>query len=169
MLVISVISLILSLLIQGGVSNCLGYTFTNLSMFYTIYVLVNLGVILPYFDNKKKYFILLVIFGLIIDIAYTNTFVLNVFIFVVIYFFNKLFYSILPYNLFTVNISSVISIFIYHIISFVILLMVRYDSYSLSMLGIAISHSIIMTVIYASVMYLFIHFIYHKFGLKEVR
>ena len=169
MMIISIVSLILSLLIQGIISNFVGYTFMNLSFFYTVYVLICLGVILPYFDDKKKYFILLVIFGLIIDIAYTNTFILNVFIFIVVYFFNKMFYSILPYNLFTINISSVISIIIYHIISFLMLLMLGYDSYTISMLGISILHSIIMTIIYASGLYLIISFIYKKFELKEVR
>lgn len=169
MMIISIISLILSLLIQGIISNFVGYTFMSLSLFYTVYVLVCLGVILPYFDDKKKYFILLIIFGLIIDIAYTNTFILNVFIFIVVYFFNKIFYAILPYNLFTINISSVASIIIYHIISFLMLLMLGYDNYTISMLGISILHSIIMTVIYASSLYLIINFIYKKFELKEVR
>ncbi len=169
MLVISIIILILSLLIQGVISNYIGYTFTNLSIFYTLYPLVALVVILPYFNNIKKYFILLIIFGLIIDIAYTNTFILNVVIFSVIYIFNKFFHSILPYNLLTINISSIISVVIYHIISFLVLLLVGYDNYTLSMLGIAISHSIIMTIIYTSIIYIIINFIYKKFELKEVR
>lgn len=169
MMVVSVITLIISLLIQGLISNYVGYIFSDLTIFYTFYLLIALGIILPYFQNQKKYFILLVIFGFLIDIVYTNTFVLNVFIFIIVYFFNKLFYVILPYNLITINIGSIISIIIYHILSFIILFVVGYDTYSISMLLTAISHSIIMTILYASCLYLILDYIHKKFELREVR
>lgn len=169
MITVSIVSLILSLLIQGVISNYISYALSNLSIFYTIYTLINLIVILPYFNNNKKYYIILAVFALLTDIAYTNTFGLHLFIFTIVYIFNKFFFSIVPYNLFTTIISSIISITIYHIISFIILFIVKYDSYNIYMLATAITHSIIMTIITSTIMYTVINFIYKKFELKEVR
>ena len=81
MMLASVITLLISTFIQGTVSNYLGYTYNNLSIFSTIYVLIAILILNPYFENKKKYFTLLIIFSLIIDITYTNTLFLNAFLF----------------------------------------------------------------------------------------
>ena len=80
-MIISTICLIFSFLFQGFISNHLKYSLTDPSILSCVYLLVTLIVILPYFENEKKYIKLLVIFGLLMDIVYTNTFILNTLIF----------------------------------------------------------------------------------------
>ncbi len=169
MLITSIISLIISTMIQGTTSNILNYLISNLSILYTSYILINLIIIMPYFENKNKYIIILIIFGLIIDIAYTNTFILNTVIFIALYLLNKIYFKILPYNLFTINISSLLSVIMYHIISFTILSAINYDNYNIIMLLKVISHSILMTIIYTTILYLIINYIYKKFELRNVK
>lgn len=169
MILLSIIIIIISCLIQGTMSNYIGYTYENLSIFTTIYVLISLLIIKPHFENEKKYLILLLIFGLIIDATFTNTFILNTSLFLVSYYFSKLFHFFFPYNLFTMNISILLSVFVYHIISFLFLTVLQYDNYTIWVLLKVLSHSVIMTVIYSSVLYLIIEFIKKKFDLKEVK
>ena len=169
MIILSSIILILSSLLQSTVSNFIGYTYDNLSIFSTIYVLVALMTLIPFFENKKKYFTLLIIFSLIIDIAYTNTFIFNLFLFIICYYMTKLFHTFFPYNFVTISISNLLSIFLYHIITFIFLNLLKYDIYSFKVLLKILSHSILMTIIYSNILYLTITLIIKKFDLKEVK
>lgn len=169
MIIVSIISLMISCFVQGVMSNYLGYTYSDLSFFSTIYVLINLLVLRPYFENEKKYFILVIVLGLIVDIVYTNTLLFNTFLFVLVYYFSKVFHFFFPYNFLTINISNLLGIFIYHIITFFFLSMLRYDSYSIFVLFKVLSHSILMTIIYTSFVYWVIQLIQRKLDLKEVK
>lgn len=169
MMILSVVILLISTFIQGVASNYLGYTYNTLSIFSTIYVLIALLILNPYFENKRKYFTLLIIFGLIIDIAYTNTFILNTCIFIACYYVSKVFHFFLPYNIITINISNLLSIYTYHIISFIFLNLFKYDAYPFSSLLKILNHSILMTIIYSSIIYLIIVLIKNKLELKEVK
>ena len=90
----------------------------SISIFSTIYILITLLLIYPYFENKKKYLLLLVIFGWLVDLVYCNTFLLNISIFYIVYKCSNLFHFFLPENLFTINISNLLGVFIYQLLSF---------------------------------------------------
>lgn len=169
MMIISIIALIISIFLQGLMSRYFGYTYTDLSLFSTIYVLIVLLIIVPYFSNKKKYFALVLFFGFIMDVVYTDVFLLNVSLFVVAYYFSKAFHSFFPYNWLTVSVSNLLCVFMYHIISFLFLEVLGYDSYSFFNLFKILGCSVISTVIYSSLVYVIIEFVYNKFQLKEVK
>lgn len=169
MMILSILVLFFSMFMQGVISTYTGYLYSNLTFFSTLYVLDAILILSPYFENKKKYFILLLIFGLIIDTTYTNTFILNTCLFIFCYFISKLFHSFFPYNWITVGVSNVISVFGYHFISFVYLNLLRYDIYSFRVLFQILSHSVLMTIIYSSLLYIIVNFIFKKFELKLVK
>lgn len=169
MIIVSIISLIFSSLIQGTISNYLGYTYFDLSMFSTIYILINLLVLRPYFENEKKYLVLLLISGIIVDIVYTNAFLFNTCLFVILYYFSKFFHFFFPYNLITINISNLLSIFSYHILTFLFLFVLKYDVFTVKMLFKILTHSIIMTILYTSFNYSIIQCIQRKLDLKAVK
>ena len=150
-------------------SNLLGYTYDNLSSFQTLYVLVALLNLIPYFDNKKKYFLILIFFGLIIDIAYANTFILNTCLFVVCYYISKSFHAFFPYNWLTLSISNTLCVFSYHIISFIFLNILRYDTYGFNFLIKILSHSIFMTVVYSNIIYICLLWIQKKIQVKTIK
>ena len=170
MIVFSIILLIISFLLQGILSNFLAYTSGAISIFSTIYVLITLLLLYPYFENnKKKFLILLVIFGGLTDLVYCNTFLLNISIFYMTYKFSNIFHIFLPYNLFTINFSNLLSIFLYHILTFLLLSLLKYDNYTFLMLTKILASSIIMTIIYTTISYLFIKLIREKKELKEIK
>lgn len=169
MMVASIIILIISTFLQGLMSRYLGYTYGDLSVFSTIYVLIALLILTPHFNNKKKYFILLLTFGFITDVVYADVFLLNTALFVVAYYVSKTFHFFFPYNWLTVSISNIICIFVYHIVSFLFLEVLSYDSYSLFYLLKIIGCSIFSTFLYSTIVYTILEFINNKFQLKEVR
>ena len=169
MIIISIISLIFSFLIQGISSNYLSSGLRNLSLFLTIYPIINLLIVTPHFENNKKILLLVIVTGILVDTVYTNTFVLNACIFVAVFYVAKYFHFFFPYNLLTINVSSLISIMLYHIINFLFLSIIRYDNYSIQTLLSILSHSILMTIIYTSILYLIIEWLVNKLELKEVK
>ncbi len=169
MIIISIISLIFSFLIQGISSNYLSSGLRNLSLFLTIYPIINLLILTPHFENNKKILLLVIVTGILVDTIYTNTFMLNACIFLAVFYVAKYFHFFFPYNLLTINISSLISIMLYHIINFLFLSIIRYDNYSIQILLSILSHSILMTIIYTSILYLIIEWLVNKLELKEVK
>ncbi len=141
----------------------------NPSWFSCIYLLTSLIILLPYFSNSKKYLKLLIIFGLLMDIVYTNTLILNTIIFLAIYFICKTINYFLPHNIFTINLLNIISMIVYHVLTFLILLTIHYDNYSVSSLITIITHSLIMTIIYGSIMYYVILNLMSQFNIKEIK
>ena len=115
------------------------------------------------------FLIILVIFGWLVDVVYTNTFLLNISLFYLIYKFSSVFHFFLPYNLFTINVSNLLGVFIYHILSFILLSLLGFDNYSWMMLAKVLGCNIIMTVVYTTVSYLGIYFVRERLDLKEVK
>ena len=168
-MIISIIYLVISFLLEGIMSNIFPSTLSNISYFTTIYVIIAFGIIYPYFDNDKKYFILIFIFGVLFDILYTSTIFVNTFIFIVIGIVIKILYNILSDNVFMTNIISYIGIIVYHVLSFVILMFTGYGDYSIIILFNIIIHRIFMTIIYTSISYFVMKFIYNKFDIKYIK
>lgn len=168
-MIISVIYLIISFLLEGIMSNIFPSTLSNISYFTTIYTIISLVIIYPYFNNDKKYFILIIVFGILFDMLYTSSIFINTFIFIIIGIVTKILYNIFTENVFMTNIISYIGIVIYHVLSFIILLIVGYNDYNIMLLFNIIIHSIFMTIIYTSISYFIIKFIYNKRGIKYIK
>lgn len=166
---IAIITVVVSFLLDALVSNNISYTLTNPSIFKTIFTIVSLVSIYPYFNNDKKYLIILISVGILFDIVYTGTFLFVTLIFVIIYLVNKFLDFFLPFNLLNINVLSLISIYIYHILSFVILNLVDYNSYNINLLFNIIIHSTIGTIIYTTIIYFILTYIYDKLKIKQIR
>ena len=161
--------MILSFLLDGLISNYISINIVDPSYFRTIYSVVALVIIYNYFDNEGKYLKILLILGILFDIVYTNTFLLNIFLFIIIYLFIKEINIYIPNNLLTINLKSLLSIIIYHSLSFLILLLANYSNYSSKILWTIISRSIIMTAIYTTISYFAIKKIYYKKYSKKIK
>ena len=168
-MIISILYLVISFLLEGIMSNIFPSTLSNISYFTTIYTIISFVNIYPYFDNDKKYYLLILIFGVLFEVLYTSTFFINIFIFIIIGIIIKLLYNLFPENIFMTNIISYICIIIYHILSFIILVIVGYNDYHIMLLFNIIIHSIFMTIIYTSISYFIVKFMYNKFGIKYIK
>jgi len=168
-MIISVIILIISFLFEGLMSSYFSSSFASLNMFSTMYTLIALIVIFPYFYNEKKYYILLIIFGVLMDIIYTNTFMMNVILFIIISIFIRILNYLLPENVLMLNIISVSSVVVYHILSFIILKIINYNVYPISTLFDICINSILMTIIYTSLLYFISKYFFIKLDKKQIR
>lgn len=147
-----IIILISSFLIDGIASHYVDVSYSNISIFTTIYTVIALCLTHRYFQNKRKYYLLCIIFGLLFDIVYTGTFILNMTVFLILgLIINKL-YNVLTTNIINNIIISVIIISIYYILTNVILLISGYLKFNIILLIKIIVSSLLMTIIYSLIL-----------------
>jgi len=168
-MIIAIIYVTLSFILDGLISNYVSINLVNPSYLRTIYTVISLIVIYHYFENEKKYLSILLILGIFFDIVYTNTFCLNIFIFFIIYLIINHLNYLIDNNLFTINIKGIISIIIYHVLTYILLLLVNYNNYNLNILLTIIIRSIIMTIIYTTISYLLLNKIFKKLDNRKIK
>lgn len=161
--------LIFSFILDGVMSNYVSINLVDPSIFRTIYSIIAIVVIYDYFKDDRKYLYIILILGILFDIVYTNTFILNIFIFIIIYFILKKLDYLLPNNILTINIKSLIVVYSYHIITYIILLLIHYNTYNMKILSNILIKSTIMTIIYTTLSYLIIKKIYSKFYDRKIK
>jgi hypothetical protein len=165
-MILTIIILIISFLFEGFISNYLNISFLDNNYFSTLYTLITLIILYTYFNNQKKYLILLIIFACVFDIVYTNTFILNIVLFLLVYYFNRFLDIYLPTNILTINIKTILSIFLYNFITFIIIIFTNYSDYLFSTLINITIKSIPLTIIYTTISYIIITKIYEKYDIK---
>ena len=165
-MIIAVIYVIISFLLDSLMSNILPFNLVDPSWFKTIYSVISLVILYNYFDNQKKYLSILIVIGIFFDIVYTNTFIVNIIVFLIIYFILSQLDYIITTNIFTINLKSITCISLYHILTYIILLLANYNNYSIKLLGIILLRSIIMTIIYTTISYLIMNKIYDNKRIK---
>ena len=168
-MIIAIIYIILSFLLDGLISNYIPVNINNLSYLTTIYSVISLVIIYNYFENEKKYLIIITILAFLFDIVYTNTFPLNIIIFILIYILIKNLNYFIPNNLFTINIKTLLAVTIYYLLSYIILLLVHYNKYPINILYMTLYKNIIMTIIYTTISYIIIKKIYYKYYDKKIK
>ena len=105
-MIVIIVYTIISFLLDGLLSNYMSINIINPSYFRTIYSVISLVIIFNYFDNDTKYLKILLILGILFDIVYTNTFLLNIIIFLIIYIIIKKINIFITNNIFTINLKS---------------------------------------------------------------
>ena len=164
-----VIYVIISFLLDGLTSNYTEILLPVSGYFKTIYTVISLVIILRYFDSPKKYLTILLILGAFFDIAYTDTILVNPFIFAIIYLVISKLEDHVSNNLLTINLKTIIAITIYHVVTYLLLHITNYHHFELYVLGNAILKSLIATVIYTSISYLIFDKYFYKKYSKKIR
>ena len=168
-MIIIVLYLIFYFILDGLVSNYLGFELLNLSYFKTIYIVVALVITYNYFNTPKKYLYIILLTGALFDIVYTNTFMLNIIIFLLIYYILTKLDYLIPNNLLTINLKSLVAIYSYHITTYIILLLTHYNSYTIKILLNILLRSSLMTIIYTTISYLLIKRIYWHYFERKIK
>lgn len=168
-MLISIIFLIISLILEVVMSNFFVSTLTDVSLFSTIYSVVALVILYPHFNNDKKFYLLAILCGVFFDILYTSTFAFNVILFIVVAFTIIMLYNAFPPNVFMTNLISFISIIIYHLFSFIVLNLFSSMSYNFFVFFNIILGSIFMTIIYTTISYYVMTFIFDRNGVRYVK
>ena len=161
---ISLIIVVISILLDGILSNFLPYLYTNLSIFTPLLTLVSIFMIYPFFKKKEiNYFIIIFIIGIIYDLLYTNLLFFNGVLFILIGFISKYInknYEITPIRLILYTIIIVSS---YESLTGIILLIYNVVPVTFYKVFYKIINSLFLNIIYGELIYLIIYLIPKKY------
>jgi len=148
------ITLILSLLLDGILTNYLPFLVNDLSLFTPLFTLVSIFIIYPFYrKNEKKYFIIVIIIGLLYDLFYTNLLFLNAILFFIIGLLTKYLYKNLETSHLKLLIYIPIIIAVYESLTAIVLFTFNIVPITFSKLGYKIVHSLILNIIYGEIIY----------------
>lgn len=159
--------MIISLLLDGLLTNYLPYLVNDLSYFTPLFTLISIFIVYPLYRKKEKeYFISIFILGFVYDLLFTNLLFFNAVLFVFIGFIIK--YIIKNFEL------GYIKIIIY-----VLLIVIFYESLTALFLGVfnivpitidrliyKITHSLLLNIIYSELLFIIIKLLPKRF--KEI-
>lgn len=159
------IVLIISFLFEGFISTLLHPN----SLLFPLFSLMSIIVIYPFFkkDEYSKYLVICAFLGLLYDIVYTNTFLLNMGLFLLFGIITKFIFEVFSSNLISTTLTGLLFIFLYRIITYLILIISGYLQFSFFDLLKGIYSSLIINIIYIIIIYGIIKVIENKFKLRR--
>lgn len=161
--------LVFSFLLEGFVSNYQVFTLVNPSMFSTIYVLVSLVIVAKYFEEVKKILVIAMVVGLVYDLIYTGVFPLHMCLFPFITFCSYKVHDLVSDTVVNSVLMALIFVMFYHVLLYIIFMLVDYIDYSHLLLFKIMGHSILMTGLYAIFNYYVLKYFFKKLDIRIIR
>ena len=141
------IILLISIILDGILTNYLPYLVNDLSLFTPLLTVVSIFILYPLNRKKEtKFFILMFIVGIIYDQLYTNLLFLNGLLFVLIAFISKIIYKNFETSYFKLIIYTILIIVIYESLYAGILFIYRVVPITIYKLFYKISHTLILNI-----------------------
>lgn len=158
------IILLISIILDGILTNYLPYLVNDLSLFTPLLTVVSIFILYPLNRKKEtKFFILMFIVGIIYDLLYTNLLFLNGLLFVLIAFISKIIYKNFETSYFKLIIYTILIIVIYESLYAGILFIYRVVPITIYKLFYKISHTLILNIIYTELLYFIIKHLPKKY------
>ena len=156
--------LIVSFLLDGIMSKFLPAN----SVFYSLFSLVSLIVVYPYFcGDKVSYYKYSFVFGFLYDLIYTDTMIFYAFMFLFMAFIITKLSLILNNNYFNTIIITLISIIAFRSVTYLLIAMTGNVNFNISIWFRGIYSSIITNVIYVILLLFITNFISKKLNIKR--
>lgn len=151
---LGIIIILISLLLDGLLTNYLPYLVNDLSLFTPLFTLISISLLYPYYRKKEKeFFIMLFITGIIYDLFYTNLLFVNGILFLLIGYLSKFIYRRYELGYFKLIIYIVLIVVIYESSLVLIIMIFNLVPVTLIKLLYKISHSLILNIIYGELLY----------------
>jgi rod shape-determining protein MreD len=155
---IPIIIVIVSLLLDGILTNYLPYLVNDLSLFTPLLTVITIFLIYPFYRKKvNKYYISAFIIGFIYDLFYTNLLFFNAILFLIIAVISNYIYKNFEVTYLKLIIYLVLIITIYETLTCLIILIFNLVPVTFTKLVYKILHSLILNIIYGEIIYLIIN------------
>ncbi len=161
---IGIIIIIISLLLDGLLSNYLPFLVNDLSIFTPLLTLISISLLYPYYRKKEKYFFIIIfITGIVYDLLYTNLLFFNGLLFLLIAYISKLIYRTYEMDYYKLIIYLAMIITIYESATGLILFIFNLVPITFSRVIYKIIHSLLLNIIYGELLYLILNLIPKKY------
>jgi cell shape-determining protein MreD len=166
-MIISIITFLLAFLLDNFLNTYINIS--NISILIPLFSVVSLILIYPYFNNNdSNFYKISFVFGLIYGITYSNMFIYDACIFLLIAILIKFINEILSNNNINVIIMGIIVIIIYNIINTIILNIINYSNITNDFLFKTIINHLTLNSIFLLLGNIILIYISKKYKLKRI-
>lgn len=156
--------IIFSLLLDGIITNYLPYLINDLSLFTPLLTVVSLFIIYPFYRKKEsKYFATAFIIGIAYDLLYTNLLFFNAVLFLIIALISYSIYKNFELSFIRLIFYVIAIVVSYEVITALIILLFNLTPVTVEKLIYKITHSLILNIIYAEIIYILLKLIPKKY------
>lgn len=161
---IPAIILIVSFLLDGILTNFLPYLVNDLSYFTPMFTITSIFLIYPFYRKKERnYYIILFVLGLLYDLFYTNLLFFHGSLFVILGFISYLFQKNFGLGYLKNILFVLLIISSYEVLTVLFLMLYNMVPITIYKLIYKISHSLLLNIIYADLIYFIVKMIPKKF------
>lgn len=161
---IPIIIIIISILIDGILTNFLPYLVNDLSIFTPLLTVVSIFIIYPFYRKQnKKYYKTVFLIGIIYDLFYTNLLFFNAILFLIIALISVFIHKHYEVSCFSIIIYIALIISIYEILTGGIIFIFKLVPISINKIIYKISHSLLLNIIYIEIIYVILKLIPKKY------
>ncbi|MBO5138806.1 MAG: rod shape-determining protein MreD [Bacilli bacterium] len=168
-MVASIIIVLVSLLLDGLLTNYLPYLVGDLSLFTPLLTVVSIFIVYPYFyKNNKLYFIFSFVSGLVYDLFYTNLLFVDGILFLIVAFLTVKMTANIQINAFNVLYETLIVIIVYEVLFAILIVVFNLVPITLSKVLYKISHTLLLNIIYTEIIYFILKSFNRKYFRKSI-
>lgn len=142
------IYLLISIILDITASTLITSTYQNINYLFPQILVSSLTISYLLIKNKKLYFIIITLLGLIYDILYSDIFLINTYFFLLQGLFLQAFYKNKEQTPLNVILISILTFIFYDIYIFFTLILLKEETFKITELYYKISHSLILNIIY---------------------
>lgn len=151
---ISTILIIISLILDGLLTNIFPYMMGNLSFLTPLLTVICIIIIYPFYKkNLKKYYILSFLIGIIYDLLYTNLFLINGVLFFIIALITRYIYKNLRISSLSLTLYICLIIVLYETLLATIFIVFNMIPFSITSILYKIVNSLVINIIYGEILY----------------
>lgn len=159
----------LSLILDGIFTNFLPYLVNDLSIFTTMFTVIIVFVLYPLFvGNDKKYYIYSFFLGVIYDLFYTNLFLYDGLMFLLLAVVTVWIYKNFEVNKLHAIFCIVLMIFLYEVIFAFLLFVFNLVPVTFDKVLYKFLHSLVSNVIYGELIFIIIGFLPKKYRIRKL-
>lgn len=157
---IELIIIIISFILDGILTNFLPYMLNDLSLFTPLLTVTSIFLIYPFYKkNEKKYYLTILILGIIYDLFYTNLLFLNAIIFLLLGIVSSYIHKNFELSYLKLIIYIILIITIYELTTVIVIGIFNLVPLTPSKIIYKITHSLLLNIIYSELIYLVIKLI----------
>lgn len=161
---IPIVIVFISLILDGITTNYLPYLVNNLSPLTPLLTITSLVIIYPFYKKKiKKYYALAIMLGLLYDLMYTNLFLTNAAIFLILSIIINDIYKSFNINGFRIILYVAFIICTYEVILATTLIVFNIVPITVQSLLYKIANSLVLNLMYGQLLYNIIRLIPKKY------
>lgn len=166
---ISYAIVVISLLLDGIISNFLPYTVGNLSLFTPLFTVMSLFLIYPFFKKDiKKYFTVLAVLGFVYDLLYTNLLFFHLILFLILGSLIMILYKYLDTNYAMLLLEGFILIIVYQALNTVLMILFQVVPVSIYDFLYLVEHTIILNILYLELGFFLTRLLFKKYQFLSI-